>query len=105
MYFILYTVAKSLLCGDEAWFMVPSQFYLKPVTTHPQLCESCAILCHLNPLTTDDAFQHRQILATRYKLAQSILKIGSALAERVGKGRWVGTALCLTEHGGSYSCL
>ena len=36
-----------------------------------------------NALTTHDAFWHRQILATRYQLAQSILKIGSALAERV----------------------
>ena len=39
-----------------------------------------------NPLTTDDAFWRRQILATCYQLAQSILKIGSALAERVGQG-------------------
>ena len=38
----------------------------------------------LNPLTTDDAFWRHQILATCYHLAQSILKIGSALAERVG---------------------
>ena len=27
-----------------------------------------------NPLTTDDAFWHRQILAARYQLAQSVLK-------------------------------
>ena len=41
---------------------------------------------HLNPLTTDDAFWHRQILAACYQLAQSVLKIGSAPAERVGQG-------------------
>ena len=41
---------------------------------------------YLNPLTTDDAFWRRQILATCYQLAQFILKIGSALAERVGQG-------------------
>ena len=40
----------------------------------------------LNPLTTDDAFWHRQILAACYQLVQSVLKIGSALAERVGQG-------------------
>ena len=39
-----------------------------------------------NPLTTDDAVWRRQILAAPYQLAQSILKIGSALAERVGQG-------------------
>ena len=32
----------------------------------------------VNPLTNDDAFQHQ--------LEQSVLKIGSALAERVGQG-------------------
>ena len=36
--------------------------------------------------TTDDAFCHRLTLATCYQLAQSVLKIGSALAERVGQG-------------------
>ena len=39
-----------------------------------------------NLLTTDDAFWHRQILVACYQLAQSILKIGFALAERVGQG-------------------
>ena len=38
----------------------------------------------INPLTTDDAFWHHQIMATCYQLTQSVLKIGSALAERVG---------------------
>ena len=38
----------------------------------------------VNPLTTDDAFWRRQILGACYQLAQSVLKIGSALAERVG---------------------
>ena len=40
----------------------------------------------VNPLPTDDAFWRRQILAACYQLAQSVLKIGSALAERVGQG-------------------
>ena len=39
----------------------------------------------LNPLTTDDAFS-RQFLSACYQLAQSVLKIGSAIAERVGQG-------------------
>ena len=39
-----------------------------------------------NTLTTDDAFWHRHILAACYQLAQSVLKVGSALAERVGQG-------------------
>ena len=36
----------------------------------------------VNPLTTDDAFWRRQFLVACY---QSVLKIGSALAERVGQ--------------------
>ena len=40
----------------------------------------------LNLLTTDDTIWRRQILAACYQLAQSVLKTGSALAERVGQG-------------------
>ena len=50
----------------------------------------------INPLRTDDAFWHRQILATCYHLAQSVLKIGSALAERVGQGE-VGGSTALPD--------
>ena len=57
-------------------------------------------LTFFNPLTTDDTFWRRQILATCYQLAQSVVKIGSALAEKVGLGGWVGPPLCLTVHGG-----
>ena len=35
---------------------------------------------------TDDAFWRCLTLAACYQLAQSVLKIGSALAERVGQG-------------------
>ena len=49
-----------------------------------------------NPLTTDDAFWRRQILATCYQLVQSVLKIGSALAERVGQGE-VGGSTALAD--------
>ena len=41
---------------------------------------------YFNPLTTNDAFWCRQILAACYNLAQSVLKIGPVLAERVGQG-------------------
>ena len=40
----------------------------------------------LLPLTTNDAFWHCQILVACYQLVQSVLKIGSVLAERVGQG-------------------
>ena len=39
----------------------------------------------VNPLTTNDAFWSRQSLATCYQLAQSILKIGSALGGEGGR--------------------
>ena len=54
-----------------------------------------------NPLTTDDDYSRHQNSATRYQLAQSILKIGSALAERVGQG---GVGGCHLE-GDSAWCL
>ena len=54
-------------------------------TTFYNLYEDCA-LTGINPLTTNDAFLCCQFLAACYQLAQSILKIGSALAERVGQG-------------------
>ena len=44
------------------------------------------IIQHDDALTTDDAFWRCLTLAACYQLAQSILKIGSALAERVGQG-------------------
>ena len=50
----------------------------------------------VNPLTTDDAFWHHQFLAACYQLAQSVLKIGSALAERVGQGE-VGGCTALAD--------
>ena len=41
----------------------------------------------VNPLTTDDAFGVVRFWPHAcYQLAQSVLKIGSALAERVGQG-------------------
>ena len=42
------------------------------------------LFCSLiNPSTTDDAFWYHLTLATCYQLVQFVLKIGSALAERV----------------------
>ena len=52
--------------------------------------------CGINPLPTNDAFWRRQILAACYQLAQSILKIGSVLAERVGQGE-VGGSTALPD--------
>ena len=46
----------------------------------------------INPLTTDDAFWHHLTLAACYQLAQSVLKIVSALAERVGQAEVSGCA-------------
>ena len=41
---------------------------------------------HVNLLTMNDDYSHHQNSATCYQLAQSVLNIGSALAERVGQG-------------------
>ena len=50
----------------------------------------------LNPLTTDDIIWHCEFLATCYQLVQTVLKIGSALAERVGQGE-VGGCTALAD--------
>ena len=42
------------------------------------------ILYSINPLTTDDECTRHATLAARYQLAQSILKIGFALAKKAG---------------------
>ena len=56
----------------------------------------CPIVTYFNPLPTNDAFRRRQILAACYQLAQSVLKIGSALAARVGQGE-VGGSTALAD--------
>ena len=38
----------------------------------------------VNPLTTDDECTHHATLAARYQMAQSVLKIGFALAKKAG---------------------
>ena len=45
----------------------------------------------LNPLTMSDDYSHHRNSAACYQLVQSVLKIGSALAERVGQGEVGGT--------------
>ena len=56
-------------------------------------CDSCELWLDFNPLTTNDDYSHRNSAAC-YQLAQSVLKIGSGLAERVGQGEVSGcTAL------------
>ena len=41
---------------------------------------------YFNPLTTNDDYSRHRNSAACYQLAQFVLKIGSALAERVGQG-------------------
>ena len=51
----------------------------------------CERLTLFNPLTTNDDYsRHRNSAASLYQFVQSVLKIGFALAERVGGGSgWV----------------
>ena len=54
------------------------------MTTYP--VQGVGPCTSLNPLTTNDDYRRHQNSAACYQLAQSVLKIGSALAERVGQG-------------------
>ena len=58
----------------------------------------------INLLTTNDDYSRHRNLAACYQLAQSVLKIGSALAEKVGQGE-VGAPLWVTVHGSCCSWL
>ena len=42
------------------------------------------LTCSMNPLTTDDEYTCHATLAACYQLAQSVLKIGFALAKKAG---------------------
>ena len=53
-------------------------------------------LCNFNPLTTNDNYIRHRNSAAYYQLAQSVLKIGSALTERVGQGE-VGGSTALAD--------
>ena len=57
-----------------------------------------ALLFHaaVNLLTTNDDYSHHRNSAACYELAQSVLKKGSALAERVGQGE-VGGCTALAD--------
>ena len=50
----------------------------------------------INPLTMNDDYSRHRNSAAYYQLAQSVLKIGSALAERVGQGK-VGGCTALAD--------
>ena len=80
------TIASNPILQFPVFFLVNCTT-IKSVTHVPGL---------LNPLTTDDAFWCRQFLGACYQLAQSVLKIGSALAERVGQGE-VGGCTALAD--------
>ena len=64
------------------------------VTTCIYLYLNCT--CSVNPSHTNDNYSRHQNSATCYQLAQSFLKIGFALAERVGQGE-VGGSTALAD--------
>ena len=53
----------------------------------------------------NDDYRRHQNLAACYQLAQSVLKIGSALAERMGQGEVGGCHMEGAGHGGCCSWL
>ena len=60
---------------------------------------------NVNPFSTNDNYSRYRNLAAFYQLAQSVLKIGSALAKRVGRGEVGGVTQRVTPHGGCGSWL
>ena len=71
---------------------IPKEYFKKVLRTKNFQAIDFAFLRNpLNPLTTDDAFWRCLTLAACYQLAQSVLKIGFALAKKsgIGGGGWV----------------
>ena len=68
------------------------KFYVVREVLHNNY-QSCNLIgpYHFNRLTAIDAYTRHRNSAACYQLAQSVLKIGSALAERVGQGGVGGT--------------
>ena len=61
-------------------------YHSRKTLQQPVIAVLCNSTCSLNPLTTNDDYRRYRNSAACYQLAQSVLKIGSALAERVGQG-------------------
>ena len=59
-------------CSISAWVLMLGNIFLPT-----------EFISHLSPLITNDNYSHYRNSAACYQLAQSVLKIGSALAERV----------------------
>ena len=81
-------------CDCRVCLFMCGKDLVTPIKPPWRCCEALAGL--FNPLPTNDAIWRRQILAACYQLAQSVLKIGSALAERVGQGE-VGGCTALAD--------
>ena len=81
--------SRYVLCNFSGKRMQPETFCLT------QTCYNVHEL-FFNPLTTIDDYSCHRNSATCYQLAQSVLKIGSALAERVGQGE-VGGATAVAD--------
>ena len=71
--------ASSLPCLHTFWHAIPTSFYIFNVFYF-----LVSILFCVNPLTTDDECTCHATLAASYQLAQSVLKIGFALASKKG---------------------
>ena len=63
---------------------------------HPYLFFTQVTEYNINPLTTNDDYSRHRNSAACYQLVQSVLKIHSALAEKVGQGE-VGGSTALAD--------
>ena len=78
-------VCSVLVLHEQTRILAATRLVWTPVILNSSKTSRPLSNCRaLNPLTTDDGIWRRLILATCYQLAQSVLKIGLALAEKVG---------------------
>ena len=92
-------IALWTACAVNAFLSVPDRPI--PLTSYTPTFGKFLPSCNqenkvLNPFTTNDNYSRHRNSATCYQLAQFVLKIGFALAERVGQGE-VGGCITLAD--------
>ena len=85
-------MASTISNTDVTW----NESYRLLDYTYLQI-ENAVVYSKLNPLAMDYDYSRHRNSATCYQLAQSVLKIGSVLAERVGQGE-VGGSTTLADN-------
>ena len=102
---LCFDLVKCLFIQGQMYSATRMSLHWRHITNHCCWWGLRGQFCDVNPLTTNEDYRRHWNLDTCYQLVQSVLKIGCALAERVGQGEEVGDTQQVTVHGGCCSWL